>query len=66
MGSVRLSTSLESRVKEVAQRRGITRSEVFRTALESYCEKELSVPLKSRWDDVIGIIDAPSDCSVHV
>lgn len=66
MGSVRVPVQLEERVRQVAARRGITRSEVFRRALESYCDQELISDGKSRYDDVTGIVDGPVDGSQRV
>ena len=57
MGSVRLGSRLEEKVREVATKKGVTRSEIFRQALESYCEQELTSPKRGRYDDVIGIVD---------
>jgi metal-responsive CopG/Arc/MetJ family transcriptional regulator len=66
VGSVRLPEKLQEKVREVAVRRGITRSEVFRRALESYCDQELTTYHTSRYDDVIGIAEGPVDGSERV
>lgn len=67
MGSVRLSPQLKEKVNKIALNKGITRSEVFRRALEAYSEKELAEPLTSRYDDIIGVVEGlPSDGSVRV
>ena len=66
MGSVRLSPTLELKIQKVATQRGVSRSEVFRNAIEIYCDTELESPTRSKWDDVIGIIDAPADGSARV
>ena len=65
MGSVRTTPGLEEKIRQVAARKGITRSEVFRQALETYCDKELTPPEKSRFDDVIGVVDVPGDFSTR-
>lgn len=65
MGSVRLSPQLKEKVNKIALNKGITRSEVFRRALEAYSEKELAEPLTSRYDDIIGVVDAPGDFSTR-
>jgi hypothetical protein len=65
MGSVRLGTTLEEKVRQVAAKKGITRSEVFREALEDYCDRELTPPQTSRFDDVIGVVDVPGEFSAY-
>lgn len=65
MGSVRIAPELEEKIQQVAARKGITRSELFRQALEDYCNQELTPPSKSRFDDVIGVVDVPGDFAVH-
>ena len=42
MGSVRIDRGLEEKIQKVAARKGITRSELFRQALETYCDQELT------------------------
>jgi hypothetical protein len=39
--------------------------ELFRQALESYCEQELTLPETSRFDDIIGIVDVPGEFSIR-
>ena len=56
---------LEEKIRRVAAQKGITRSELFRQALESYCQQETAQLQGSRYDDVIGIIDAPEDGSAR-
>ena len=65
MGSVRITPRLEEKVRTVAAKKGITRSEVFRQALETYCDQELTPPQSSRFDDVIGVVDVPGDFSTR-
>ena len=65
MGSVRTTPALEEKIRQVAIRKGITRSEVFRQALETYCEQELTPPQTSRFDDVIGVVEVPGDFSTR-
>jgi hypothetical protein len=65
MGSVRITPGLEEKIRQVAARKGLSRSEVFRQALERYCDQELTPPPKSRFDDVIGIVNVPGDFSAH-
>jgi hypothetical protein len=65
MGSVRIAAGLEERIRQVVARKGITRSEVYRQALETYCDRELAPPRESRFDDVIGVVDVPGDFSAH-
>lgn len=65
MGSVRLSPQLKEKLDHIARKKGITRSAVYRQALEAYCERESEEPLTSRYDDIIGIADGPSDLSTR-
>jgi metal-responsive CopG/Arc/MetJ family transcriptional regulator len=65
MGSVRISPNLEDKVRRVAAKKGISRSEVFRKALETYCSSELEPVAHSRYDDVIGVVDVPGDFSAR-
>ena len=65
MGSVRISEELDERVRKVAARKGMTRSDVFRNALETYCDRELTPPMSTRFDDIIGVVDVPIDLSTH-
>ena len=65
MGSVRIARVLEEKIQQVATRKGITRSELFRQALENYCDQELTPPNKSRFDGVIGVVDVPGDFAAH-
>ena len=65
MGSVRINRVLEEKIQQVAARKGITRSELFLRALETYCDQELTPPNKSRFDDVIGVVDVPGDFAAH-
>ncbi len=66
MGSVRISPQLQEKLRLVSAKKGITRSEVFRQALETYCEHELTPPTHSRFEDVIGIVEGPADGSTRV
>ena len=66
MGSVRITPQLDEKVRKVALMKGITRSAVFRKALEGYCDEELTPTSQGRYDDVIGIMDGPGDGSVRV
>ncbi len=65
MGSVRTSTVLEEKIRRVAELKGISRSEVFRQALEIYCNKELTSSATNRWDDYFGVVDGPGDLSTR-
>jgi hypothetical protein len=65
MGSVHIPRGLEEKIQQVVARKGITRSELFRQALETYCDRELPPPNQSRFDDVIGGVDVPGDFAVH-
>jgi metal-responsive CopG/Arc/MetJ family transcriptional regulator len=64
MGSVRIAPQLEEKVRQVAAQQGISRSEVFRRALESYCRQQTAPP-QSRFDDIIGVVDVPGDFSAR-
>ena len=66
MGSVRISRELEEEIVRVAAKKGLTRSEVFRRALESYCRQESAAPSQSRFDDTIGVVDVPCDLSANI
>lgn len=61
MSSVRLSAELESKIRELAARRGLSVSELHRRALAEYCERELAQGHTSRFDDVIGVAEGPPD-----
>ena len=65
MGSVRITPGLEAKIRQLAAEKGITRSELFRQALETYCDRELTLPTTSRFDDVIGVVDVPGDFAAH-
>ena len=65
MNSVRLPENLRSRIQEIARRKGLTVSEVHRLALEEYCLRETEPPRKSRYDDIIGVAEGPSDLSAR-
>ena len=65
MGSVRIIRGLEEKIQQVVAQKGITRSELFRQALETYCDLELTPPNQSRFDGVIGVVDVPGDFAAH-
>jgi hypothetical protein len=61
MTSVRLSSEIEHKVRRVAALTGLTLSEVHRRALEELCDRELAAARRSRYDDVIGVVEGPAD-----
>ncbi len=68
MGSVRLDSIIERKVRQVAAMKGLTLSEVHRLALAEYCERELSETKTSRYDDpfydeIFGVGEGPADLS---
>jgi hypothetical protein len=65
MGSVRLDPELCERMRQVARIKGLTLSEVHRLALEEYCDREMAPPSASRYDDIIGVGEGPSDLSTR-
>lgn len=65
MESVRIAHELSEKIQQVAARKGITRSELFRQALETYCDQELTPPNMNRFEDVIGVVDVPGDFAAH-
>lgn len=65
MSTVRLSDAIKEQVRRVADAKGCTVSEVHRRALEEYCRRELSAARTSRWDDIIGTAEGPSDLSTR-
>ena len=65
MSSVRLPTDLEADVRRIARLRGLTVSEVHRRALAEYCERELAAARRSRFDDVIGVVEGPADLALR-
>ena len=65
MSSVRLPTELEAEVRRIARLRGLTVSEVHRRALAEYCERELAAARRSRFDDVIGVVEGPADLALR-
>ncbi len=64
MNTVRLAPQLKEKIQRVANGKGISVSELHREALEMYCANEVHEE-KSRYDDVIGIIEAPADLSTN-
>jgi hypothetical protein len=65
MSTVRLSEEMREKIRRVAAMKGLTISEVHRLALEQYCERELALTRKSRYDDVIGAAEGPPDLSAR-
>ncbi|HZT41742.1 MAG TPA: hypothetical protein VFA07_06115 [Chthonomonadaceae bacterium] len=65
MNTVRLPESLREKMREIARRKGLTVSDVHRLALEEYCLREAEPPQQSRYDDIIGIVEGPSDLSAR-
>jgi len=65
MNTVRLPETLREKVREIARRKGLTVSDVHRLALEEYCLRETEPPQQSRCDDIIGIVEGPSDLSAR-
>ncbi len=65
MSSVRLSGEIEHKVRRVAALKGITLSELHRRALEEFCERELAAARASRYDDVIGVVEGPTDLAAR-
>jgi predicted transcriptional regulator len=61
MGSVRLSREIDEKARRVAALKGLSLSEVYRRALEQYCDRELAAARQSRFDDVIGVAEGPAD-----
>jgi hypothetical protein len=61
MGSVRLSRQIDEQARRVAARKGMSLPEVHRQALEQYCDRELAAARQSRFDDVIGVAEGPTD-----
>ena len=64
MNTVRLKPQLVEKVRRVAVRKGLSVSDVHREALERYCDAVLAEPAASRFEDVIGVVEAPQDLSV--
>ncbi|MEO7715487.1 MAG: ribbon-helix-helix protein, CopG family [Capsulimonas sp.] len=58
MSSVRLDSTTQDKLRQMAARKGISVSEVHRQALEQYFERESDLPQKSRYSDIIGIFDS--------
>jgi hypothetical protein len=63
MSSVSLEPMLREKVRQVARLKGLTVSEVHQQALEQYCDREMTQPQTSRYDDIIGVVEGPSDLS---
>ncbi len=61
MLSVRLSSETKVKLRQIAELKGLTLSEVHRQALVEYCEREMKEKKTSRYDDIIGIGEGPSD-----
>lgn len=55
MTSVRLKPEIDKKLREVAALKGLTLSDVYREALEAYCERELEPPRRSRYADIVGV-----------
>ena len=64
MNTVRLKPQLVEKVRRVAARKGLSVSDVHREALETYCDAALAEQAVSRFDDVIGVVEAPHDLSI--
>ena len=58
MSSVRLDSTTQEKLRQMAARKGISISEVHRQALEQYFEREFDTLKKSRYSDVIGIFSS--------
>lgn len=70
MGSVRLGSEIEEKVRQVAAVKGVTLSEVHRCALTEYCDREMSDKKTSRYDDpfyddIFGAIEGPHDMAAR-
>ena len=66
MSSVRLDSTTQDKLRQIAARRGISVSEVHREALAQYPQRELEAPKKSRYSDIIGICaSGETDLSVN-
>ncbi len=63
MSSVRLDLRIKGKMRKVAAMKGLTLSQLHRLALEDYCERELAQTGPSRYSDVIGVGEGPSDLS---
>ncbi|MCW3059208.1 MAG: Ribbon-helix-helix protein copG family [Capsulimonas sp.] len=58
MSSVRLDSTTQDKLRQIAARKGISVSEVHREALSEYLEREFEATRKSRYSDMIGIADS--------
>ena len=70
MGSVRLGSQIEEKIRQVAAVKGLTLSEVHRQALTEFCEREMSEKKKNRhddpfYDDIFGAIEGPHDMAAR-
>ena len=70
MGSVRLGSQIEEKIRRVAAVKGLTLSEVHRQAVIEYCEREMSEKKNGRcddpfYDDIFGAIEGPHDMAAR-
>jgi len=56
MKSVRLSPSLEARLKHVSLTEGIRPSETMRRAIARHCDEVLGATLDARLSDIVGVV----------
>ena len=56
MKSVRLSPSLEARLKLVSLAEGIRPSETMRRAIARHCDEVLGATLDARLSDIVGVV----------
>jgi hypothetical protein len=61
MNTVRLKPQLQEKVRRLADKKGVTVSEIHRMALEAFCASELADPTQSRYDDVMGVWEGPPE-----
>jgi len=56
MKSVRLSPSLEARLRQVSLAEGIRPSETMRRAIAKHCDEVLGATLGARLSDIVGMV----------
>lgn len=61
MTSIRLEKSFAEQIRQLAERKGITLSELHRQALMEYWQRESEPVEHSHFDDVIGIAASEGD-----
>ncbi len=66
MNTSGLDPHLEEKVQQAAANKDITVSDTHQEALDASCAADMEEPERSRYDDVIGVIDGPPDLAANI